>query len=199
MVRAVPDVPAAARAPARRPAATARSRPLVHPVPARRPDRGARRLPRGPARGRAAPRRARRRRPAPGRAVDGPHGRVHGLGRDHRPRPPARPGPRRRSSAARCAVGYLPDMFGHVAQMPQILRLAGLEHAVVWRGVPAASTRPRSGGKRPTARACAPSTSTARTRTAATSPTTPTQLVARARGYEPELGRRRARPAAACC
>lgn len=33
-------------------------------------------------------------------------------------------------------VGYLPDMFGHVAQMPQILRLAGLEHAVVWRGVP---------------------------------------------------------------
>ena len=24
-------------------------------------------------------------------------------------------------------VGYLPDMFGHVAQMPQILRLAGLE------------------------------------------------------------------------
>ena len=35
-------------------------------------------------------------------------------------------------------VGYLPDMFGHVAQMPQILRLAGIEHAVVWRGVPAA-------------------------------------------------------------
>jgi mannosylglycerate hydrolase len=32
-------------------------------------------------------------------------------------------------------VGYLPDMFGHVAQMPQLLRLAGLEHAVVWRGV----------------------------------------------------------------
>jgi alpha-mannosidase len=29
-------------------------------------------------------------------------------------------------------------MFGHVAQMPQLLRLAGLEHAVVWRGVPAA-------------------------------------------------------------
>ena len=35
-------------------------------------------------------------------------------------------------------VGYLPDMFGHVAQMPQLLRRAGLEHAVVWRGVPAA-------------------------------------------------------------
>ncbi len=35
-------------------------------------------------------------------------------------------------------VGYLPDMFGHVGQMPQILRLAGFEHAVVWRGVPSA-------------------------------------------------------------
>jgi mannosylglycerate hydrolase len=35
-------------------------------------------------------------------------------------------------------VGYLPDMFGHIAQMPQILRLAGFEHAVVWRGVPSA-------------------------------------------------------------
>ena len=35
-------------------------------------------------------------------------------------------------------VGYLPDMFGHVAQMPQILRQAGIDTAVVWRGVPAA-------------------------------------------------------------
>ncbi|GAA3761025.1 hypothetical protein GCM10022225_53250 [Plantactinospora mayteni] len=33
-------------------------------------------------------------------------------------------------------VGYLPDMFGHVAQMPQILAGAGLAHACVWRGVP---------------------------------------------------------------
>jgi len=33
-------------------------------------------------------------------------------------------------------VGYLPDMFGHVAQMPQMLRLAGMEHAVAWRGIP---------------------------------------------------------------
>jgi alpha-mannosidase len=38
-------------------------------------------------------------------------------------------------------VGYLPDMFGHIAQMPQILRLAGFEHAVVWRGVPSAITK----------------------------------------------------------
>jgi len=34
------------------------------------------------------------------------------------------------------AVGYLPDMFGHCAQMPQILRLAGIQHACLWRGVP---------------------------------------------------------------
>ncbi|WP_326835687.1 hypothetical protein VSH64_12265 [Amycolatopsis rhabdoformis] len=34
-------------------------------------------------------------------------------------------------------VGYLPDEFGHCAQMPQILAAAGFEHACVWRGVPA--------------------------------------------------------------
>jgi len=38
-------------------------------------------------------------------------------------------------------VGYLPDMFGHIAQMPQILRLAGMEHAVAWRGIPSAVTQ----------------------------------------------------------
>jgi mannosylglycerate hydrolase len=38
-------------------------------------------------------------------------------------------------------VGYLPDMFGHVAQMPQILAGFGLRHAVVWRGVPATIDR----------------------------------------------------------
>jgi alpha-mannosidase/mannosylglycerate hydrolase len=32
-------------------------------------------------------------------------------------------------------VGYLPDMFGHVAQMPAILAGFGLDRAVVWRGV----------------------------------------------------------------
>ena len=34
------------------------------------------------------------------------------------------------------AVGYGPDIFGHVAQLPQLLRLAGIDLAVVWRGVP---------------------------------------------------------------
>ena len=38
-------------------------------------------------------------------------------------------------------VGYLPDMFGHVAQMPQLLEQFGFEHTVVWRGVPSAIDR----------------------------------------------------------
>ena len=33
-------------------------------------------------------------------------------------------------------VGYMPDQFGHIGQMPQILRLAGIDRAMVWRGVP---------------------------------------------------------------
>jgi alpha-mannosidase len=33
-------------------------------------------------------------------------------------------------------VGYMPDQFGHVGQMPQILRNGGLDRAMVWRGVP---------------------------------------------------------------
>jgi mannosylglycerate hydrolase len=31
-------------------------------------------------------------------------------------------------------VGYLPDLFGHVGQMPQILRHFGLDNAILWRG-----------------------------------------------------------------
>lgn len=40
------------------------------------------------------------------------------------------------------AIGYLPDMFGHVAQMPQILAGFGFSDAVVWRGVPSAIDAP---------------------------------------------------------
>ena len=39
-------------------------------------------------------------------------------------------------------VGYLPDMFGHIAQMPQLLQLFGFGDAVVWRGVPSAVAVP---------------------------------------------------------
>jgi glycosyl hydrolase family 38/alpha mannosidase-like protein len=38
-------------------------------------------------------------------------------------------------------VGYLPDMFGHIAQMPQILQQAGFAHTVIWRGVPSSITK----------------------------------------------------------
>ncbi len=32
-------------------------------------------------------------------------------------------------------VGYMPDQFGHAAQIPQLLRLFGIDGAVLWRGV----------------------------------------------------------------
>ena len=40
------------------------------------------------------------------------------------------------------AVGYLPDMFGHIAQMPQLLSQFGFSDAVVWRGVPSSIQSP---------------------------------------------------------
>jgi len=35
----------------------------------------------------------------------------------------------------RMMIGYLPDPFGHIGQMPQILRGFGIDTAVLWRGV----------------------------------------------------------------
>jgi alpha-mannosidase len=32
-------------------------------------------------------------------------------------------------------LGYMPDQFGHAAQLPQVLRLFGIEQAVLWRGI----------------------------------------------------------------
>ncbi len=40
-----------------------------------------------------------------------------------------------RSWGQKQLYGYLPDMFGHLAQMPQLLKQAGLEPAILWRGV----------------------------------------------------------------
>ncbi|HEX5615150.1 MAG TPA: alpha-mannosidase, partial [Acidimicrobiia bacterium] len=85
-------------------------------------------------------------------------------------------------------VGYLPDMFGHVAQMPQLLRLAGLEHAVVWRGVPAAIERTgfwweAPDGSRVRAEYLYGSYSNGRDL-----PDDAKALVTRARDYEAELG-----------
>jgi mannosylglycerate hydrolase len=42
------------------------------------------------------------------------------------------------TAAGNCQrVGYLPDTFGHVGQMPQILRTMGIHCAVLWRGADA--------------------------------------------------------------
>ncbi|HUQ62478.1 MAG TPA: glycoside hydrolase family 38 C-terminal domain-containing protein [Acidimicrobiales bacterium] len=85
-------------------------------------------------------------------------------------------------------VGYLPDMFGHVAQMPQLLRQAGFEHAVVWRGVPSAVDRTAFWWT-------APDGSTVRAEylpvgygNGAAVPDDAKQLVARIRAHEAELG-----------
>lgn len=85
-------------------------------------------------------------------------------------------------------VGYLPDMFGHIAQMPQILRLAGIGHAVVWRGVPAAVDKNAfwwvaPDGSRVRAEYLYGSYSNGRDL-----PSDPEKLAARARNYELELG-----------
>ena len=62
------------------------------------------------------------RRGAPGhRAVADPAGRVPRLGRDHHPEPRIRLGAAEELGRA-MPIGYLPDMFGHIAQMPQILQ-----------------------------------------------------------------------------
>ncbi len=33
-------------------------------------------------------------------------------------------------------VGYVPDTFGHVPQLPEIFKLFGIRHVMLWRGVP---------------------------------------------------------------
>ena len=43
-------------------------------------------------------------------------------------------------ATAQC-VGYLPDTFGHVAQMPQVLAQFGIHSAVLWRGADAVHDR----------------------------------------------------------
>ncbi len=85
-------------------------------------------------------------------------------------------------------VAYLPDMFGHVAQMPQLLRLAGFDDAVVWRGVPSTVDRTAFWWE-------APDRSRVRAEYLYGSysngrelPADPARLVARARNYELELG-----------
>jgi mannosylglycerate hydrolase len=85
-------------------------------------------------------------------------------------------------------VGYLPDMFGHVAQMPQILRLAGFEHAVVWRGVPSAITQTAFSWEAPDGSAVRAEYLYGSYSNGRDLPDDAKQLVARGRSYELELG-----------
>ena len=115
--------------------------PVVCPLPARRADGRGRRLPRGPARGRGSP-------PSPRVATDGSRW-VPGTSSWTSSSSPARRSSATSSSASSAPpqfggampVGYLPDMFGHIAQMPQLLQQFGFDDAVVWRGVPVAVDR----------------------------------------------------------
>ncbi|RME38517.1 MAG: hypothetical protein D6793_02600 [Thermoflexia bacterium] len=45
-----------------------------------------------------------------------------------------------RAWSAKMAVGYVPDTFGHISQLPQILQGFGMKTAVIWRSVGDAPT-----------------------------------------------------------
>ena len=90
--------------------------------------------------------------PPLGRAVDDPHGRVHGLGRDHRPRPAARHARARRSSAARCRSATCPTCSGTSRRCPRCCAWPGSSTRSCGAACRRRSPRPRSGGRRPTAR-----------------------------------------------
>ena len=85
-------------------------------------------------------------------------------------------------------VGYLPDMFGHIAQMPQILRSAGFAHAVVWRGVPSDGYRLGFSWRHPTAPPSGPSTFPTGYSNGATLPDDAKALVERLEGHLEEVG-----------
>ena len=73
-----------------------------------------------------------------GRAVDGPDGRVHGVGRDDRARPPVRPRTGRAATAARCRSATSPTSSGTSRRCRSCCGSSGIDHAVAWRGIPAA-------------------------------------------------------------
>ena len=189
MVRAVPDVPGAARRPPRRAPRAARARRVVRPVPARRPDGRARRLPRDPTRSRRAPcAGSSRERPRHDRPVDDPDGRVHGVGRDDRARPAARAAPRRRArrrDARRLPPRHVRPRRADAADpSPRRARARGR----VARRAGGDRPAPPSGGKHPTARGVRAEYLYGSYSNGRDLPDDPTQLVARAHGYELELG-----------
>ncbi len=62
-------------------------------------------------------------------------------GGEHAPQPPLRGGehapqpPRSGVESPKMKIGYIPDPFGHIGQMGQILRGFGIDAACLWRGV----------------------------------------------------------------
>jgi hypothetical protein len=85
-------------------------------------------------------------------------------------------------------VGYLPDMFGHIAQMPQILAQAGFAHAVVWRGVPSEIHRSAFWWEAPDGSRVRAEYLPTGYGNAATLPDDPAALVQRTAAYEREIG-----------
>jgi len=85
-------------------------------------------------------------------------------------------------------VGYLPDMFGHVAQMPQLLRLAGFSDAVLWRGVPGAIAQTAFWWEAPDGSQVRAEYLYGSYSNGRDLPADAAGLVARAHGYEQELG-----------
>ena len=152
-------LPAAAGRPARRAPPPARARPGLRPLPARRADGGGRRLPRGAARGRG---RARAAWPRRGRLSMGPwyilHGRVPRLGRDDRARPAARPRAGGRLRRARWRSATCPTCSATSPRCPSCCARPGSSTRSCGGACPRPSTAPASGGRRPTARRCGPST-----------------------------------------
>lgn len=88
-------------------------------------------------------------------------------------------------------VGYLPDMFGHIAQMPQLLAQAGLEHAVVWRGVPSAIKQTAFWWEAPDGSRVRAEYLHGSYSNGSDLPDDAKQLIGRARGYEIDLGEAR--------
>ena len=73
-------------------------------------------------------------RPHPDRAVVRDAGRVSGQRRVAGPQPRCAATASRVEFGTPMPVGYLPDLFGHVGQMPQIWRQFGLDNTILWRG-----------------------------------------------------------------
>ena len=96
--------------------------------------RAARGLSRGSPRAARRARRAASRRAAGGRTVVRAARLAAALGRSARPQSAARPRAPRRRFGPVSRIGYVPDSFGHPAQLPQLFAGFGITAFVHWRG-----------------------------------------------------------------